>query len=489
LDLRISNPRLTRRGALIALGSIAAGSLLAACSAGQQSAAPTSQAAAGAATPTPAQAASSGVTLQPTPTEKPGILGLPTPKADQTVIHYWHNFGVGVAADVHTKQIQAFLDANPKYAIDVEYVPTTAGTQLSDKLIAAISGGDPPEAARFDRFIVTSWASRGFLTDLSDMAKRDGVTEDKFIKEGWLEATYKGKVYAVPFDTDLRGLYYNKKAFQDAGLDPNKPPTTTDELDAAADKLTKKDGAKLTQMGFVPWALQGSLYTYGWIFGGEFYDRDKDVVTLNHPQIVKALEWMVSYAKKYNVDTIDQYAQAFGNNEQNPFVAGLVATASDGDWEVATFNKYMKSDMHDQWDIVPYPKAPGGPDQVTWGGGWATIVPKGSKQIDGGWAFAKYLGTDAAAMYSIGTTHIPVYLPAYDDLEKNKANFDPRWQKFWPLKSVARFRPNLPVGQELWNAQTQAADLARHGKEEAAAVLDRLNKQVNDAYAKVKAQG
>jgi multiple sugar transport system substrate-binding protein len=482
MESRVIKLRTSRRSVLMALGAGAVASLLAACSgqapSGAQSAAPTA---------TPASSGSAGgVVLKPTPTERPGIVGLPTPKSDQTVIHYWHNFGVGVSADVHTKQIKNFLEANPKYAVDVQYVPTTAGTQLSDKLIAAISGGDPPDAARFDRFIVTSWAARGFLTDLTDKAKRDGVTEDKFIKEGWLEATWKGKVYAVPFDTDLRGLYYNKKQMQDAGLDPNKPPTTIEELDAMAEKLSKKDGAKYTQMGFIPWVQQGSLYTYGWIFGGEFYDRDKDVITLDHPQIVKALEWMVSYAKKFNVDTIDLYAQAFGPNENNPFVAGLVSMVSDGDWEVATFNKYMKPEMKDQYDMVYYPKAPGGPDRVTWGGGWSTVVPKGAKEADGAWLFAKYLGTDAASLYAIETTHIPIYLPAYDDLEKNKDKFDPRWVKFWPLRSVARFRPNLPVGQELWNAQTQAADLARHGKEEPEAVLKRLNKSVNDAYAKYK---
>ena len=54
---------------------------------------------------------------------------------------------------------------------------------------------------------MTSWAARGFLTDLSAKAQADKVTQDKFIKEGWLEATYKNKLYAVPFDTDLRALY------------------------------------------------------------------------------------------------------------------------------------------------------------------------------------------------------------------------------------------------------------------------------------------
>src|SRR5947207_2673944 len=83
-------------------------------------------------------------------------------------------------------------------------------------VVAAACGGDPPEAARFDRFIVTSWAGKGFLTDLTAKAQSDKVTQDKFIKEGWDEATYKSKLYAVPFDTDLRALYYNKKHFQEA---------------------------------------------------------------------------------------------------------------------------------------------------------------------------------------------------------------------------------------------------------------------------------
>jgi len=45
------------------------------------------------------------------------------------------------------------------------------------------------------------------------------------------EASYNGKLYALPFDTDARVLYYNKKLFKEAGLDPNKPPRTISELD------------------------------------------------------------------------------------------------------------------------------------------------------------------------------------------------------------------------------------------------------------------
>lgn len=461
------------------VGTVAVGlyaGLLAACAPGQQP--PAAQQ-----TPKPAEAA-------PTPKTK-GVEAIPpTPvkvevKPGQTLIEYWHNMGVGLSLDVHMKQIQMFEEKFPQYKVNPVYVPTQAGTQLSDKLLAAVTGGNPPDAARFDRFLVTSWAARGFLEELTDYAKRDGVTEDKFIKEGWLEATWKGKVYAVPFDTDLRALYYNKKHMEEAGLDPNKPPRTIEELDMMAEKCTKKEGAKYTRLGFIPWFKQGHIYTWGWVFGGEFYDRQANRFTASHPRIVKALEWMVSYAKKYQIDAIDSFAQAFGPNENDPFIAGLVTFVSDGDWMVANNLKYRKPEEKDIWDVVPYPQGPdNAPYPVTWGGGWSTVLPKGAKQKEPGWALAKFLGTDVAHIYAIETTHIPVYLPAYDELEKNKEKFDPRWIKFWPLRSNARFRPNIPAGQEAWSELSKARDLAIHFKGEPAALLKQVDEVVNRELAK-----
>ena len=56
----------------------------------------------------------------------------------------------------------------------------------------------------------------------------------------------------------------------------------------------------------------GSNVAAACIFGGEMYDPQKDEITLDNPKVVKALEWMVSYAKKYDVNQLDSVTASFG---------------------------------------------------------------------------------------------------------------------------------------------------------------------------------
>lgn len=67
-----------------------------------------------------------------------------------------------------------------------------------------------------------------------------------------------GKLYSMPFNTSMPLLYINKDAFTKAGLDPNKPPTSLEEIKADAEKLTVKDASgNVSQYGF-------GASLYGW---------------------------------------------------------------------------------------------------------------------------------------------------------------------------------------------------------------------------------
>ena len=93
-------------------------------------------------------------------------------------------------------------------------------------------------------------------------------------------------MYALPFMDFTAGLLYNKKLFAAAGLNPNDPPTTLEQLTADAKKLTKTGaGGKITQLGFTPdWPGPDEgqvcpLETYGWLFGGQWYDSSTGKIT------------------------------------------------------------------------------------------------------------------------------------------------------------------------------------------------------------------
>src|SRR6202140_2739827 len=144
------------------------------------------------------------------------------------------------------------------------------------KLTTAVRGGTGPDVYELDRFTVAERAAAGALTDLSPFGAASESAN--YLDFAWQEALFKGKPYALPFDTDARALFYNKDLLQAAGVDPTTPAIskgapTIDMIRTMANKLNKKDSSgKYTTIGFVPWLSQGWHYTWGFAYGGSFFD-------------------------------------------------------------------------------------------------------------------------------------------------------------------------------------------------------------------------
>ena len=125
---------------------------------------------------------------------------------------------------------------------------------------------------------------------------------------------YNGAYYGFPLETDLgMMLFYNKDMFTEAGLDPNKPPQTFDELLADAKKLTKTDAAgNITQEGF---AVRFSGNARGiadkWLpflhaWGGRLYAEDGSTSQgyLNSPEAVASLDYYAGLVTKDKVASL-----------------------------------------------------------------------------------------------------------------------------------------------------------------------------------------
>jgi multiple sugar transport system substrate-binding protein len=264
------------------------------------------------------------------------------------------------------------------------------------KNLAAIAAGNPPDVIINDINSVSHRAKNNQAENLSKYINNADF-KNKFYPELWKTVEYEGDPYAVPFNTDTRLLFYNKKAFKEAGLDPNKPPGTWEELEAYAKKLDKKDGDKYERIGFYP--LWGSFGPESWMMNAEngegYIDKDGNVAIATKEK-VKALNWIKSWNDRIGNENINAYKADFGSEQSNPFIAGKVAMMID----VGTFYTQIRDYGKDMdFGVAPIPAVSKNEKNWSQGGGFVAEIPKGSKNPDEAWKFIEYLTDTEAQTY------------------------------------------------------------------------------------------
>jgi multiple sugar transport system substrate-binding protein len=395
--------------------------------------------------------------------------------AGAVTVQYWTpGEDLGAAKVV----IQKFTEAK---GIKVEhtFVPLTAGTQASEKLMAAVAGGEPPDVAYFDRFLIASWAARDALTDITDLAQRDNVKAEDFLSYTWKEAVYCDKVYGLPTTTDARALYYNRAHFAKAGLDPDVAPKTWSEIDAMHEKLTKgdaKDG--YSQIGMIPWYPWLEWMLYVW-------DFEKHKCIVNTDPWLQTADWMTKYAKSYDIAAVDAFGSQFGPDAQDPFGNGLISMMQHGSWMLRTYKQYFP-DL--DYEVAPMP----GPASATGrnlAGGWSVVLPKGVKHMEEGWQFANYYTSPEAqyilfrdASEGLASLEIPTRVAVANDPTIAFAQH-PKAKNFIASLDAAYTRPAIPEGQLLFEELGKASDLIVHLKVDPKEALDGVAAKVDTAMA------
>ena len=172
---------------------------------------------------------------------------------------------------------------------------------------------------------------------------------------------------------------------------PDRPPQTIRELTDAAERLTRVSAGAILDIGLIPWAQYGpanSIFTWGWAFGGEFFDDRARRITADHPRIVQALEWMASFGKKYDPARIASLQQGFGTAEQNPFYSGKLAMQSFHIGGIGDIERYAPGL---DYGIASIPAPPEGEARSAWVGGWCMSIPRGAANPDDAWEFIRWL--------------------------------------------------------------------------------------------------
>lgn len=233
------------------------------------------------------------------------------PHATPATIEVWYPYS-GTTATPFLQVLNAFQQSHPTITLKATYASNDLSS--NQKLFAAVSAGLPPDVTWVDGPEVAGWGVRGILQPLDAYVEKAGLKASDFWAPAWQQLLYNGHTWALPFTADPNfGFFYNKQLFNAAGI--KEPPKTFDEMNRMAQELTIVKGGNVQQIGLLPWNVYGnanSMVTWGWVFGGSFYTQATNKVTANDPRVVAALEWMVSYAKKYGITKIASFTAPFG---------------------------------------------------------------------------------------------------------------------------------------------------------------------------------
>ncbi|MED4401915.1 ABC transporter substrate-binding protein [Metabacillus fastidiosus] len=239
--------------------------------------------------------------------------------------------------------------------------------------------------------------------------------------------TVDGKQYSMPFNSSTPVVIYNKDAFKEAGLDPEKAPETYSELKEAAKKLTKEDKS---QYGF-------SILNYGWFFeqmlavqGGLYVDQengrkgDATKATFNDEKGLKVFQLISDMHKEgtyYNVgQNWDDMRAAFQSKKIAMYLdssAGVKNIVDNAPFEVGVAYLPIPDDVEREGVII---------------GGASVWMSNGisEERQKAAWEFMKYLTTpEVQAKWHIETGYFAINPKAYEeDIVKKE------WEKYPQLK-------------------------------------------------------
>ncbi|NLI89729.1 MAG: ABC transporter substrate-binding protein [Epulopiscium sp.] len=215
----------------------------------------------------------------------------------------------GPVAGFIEEMAKDFNQENPD--IKIKPVYSDGYEEIEIQRQEAIEKGTPPDlfvdlaSKRYEM------VENGQIEPLCDLIKADGGEEyitgflDEFIVDSYVD----DKIYGIPFQRSVEILYYNKDAFEEVGLNPDKPPRTWEQLIRYSKKLTKRDrrgnverwgvGMPLN-LGAAQWTF-GSFASQNNLSGGNLMSEDGKSVYFDTPENVEVLEFWADLRNEHQV--------------------------------------------------------------------------------------------------------------------------------------------------------------------------------------------
>jgi multiple sugar transport system substrate-binding protein len=392
---------------------------------------------------------------------------------EEGVLDVWATWGDDAG------QLQALLD---RYS-QASGVRVRVTTQvLSAELLEALAGIEQPDMVILSSGdLVASYDEQGLIEPLGSWIQASGIDLDDIYPAPLAQCqSTEGTTLCLPWGCDVDALYWNKDLFEAAGLDPERPPQTMEELVEYANKLTIRDGkGELSQVGFVPGLPRSHANLYVRMFGGAFYSDGGAGLTVNSQPVIDALKWQMQFYNTHAPEDLLDFVSSFTpymtsrhpiyagrrlncqqchrsssiQSNKTPgtgFYQGRVAMMIDGEWQVSP-NALSHQEPQVNYGVVPFPPPSAHPERANTAvvRGPAVIIPAGAMdkeqavQLLAWMASPEILSEAAYANSLLPTSRTSAQDPRFQQI--------PNFRLFMDLMAHANAKPAVttPISVEL----------------------------------------
>ncbi|MBC9712931.1 sugar ABC transporter substrate-binding protein [Streptomyces sp. TRM66268-LWL] len=228
--------------------------------------------------------------------------------------------------------------------VEVEWIDQPA-EGYADKLSADATAGTLPDVVNVAPDLATPLAKAGLALNL-DEDPAAAKFKDEYLEGAWKGHEMPGKkgTYAFPWYLNTGPMFYNKALFKDAGLDPEKPPTSYDQLFADSLKMARNSKGKIAMLSNAP-----AIEDFG-RYGVELMNADKTKFTFND---AKGVELVEKYKELFDKGALDEQAlTAVAESSGRKFQQGQIAMNPGGAHDLETYKKEAPS-LYENIGITP----------------------------------------------------------------------------------------------------------------------------------------
>ncbi len=393
-------------------------------------------------------------------------------------IEYWYATGQKEELPL---TVRLFNQMQDSIVVDAVAIPWQ---ESEKKILTAILSENPPEV--IDHFApVVKWAARMGIRPLDDLIQEDQFDSTVIFPASWREMQWQGHTFAMPTATASYALFYNKRLFRQAGLDPDRPPRTWDEVIRYSEKLLKKNaGGQIERMGFIfhhgrtlkiSQQTEEPILLMAWQKGISFIDRETQKLAFANPRMYDILDYVKAASANYDFAEFLAFTAGFGYGDQHAFTSERVAMMILPSSFPANIARYNPDLDYGITMIPSFEDCPTASSTATW---WMAI-PRHAKHPRAAWAFLKFAVEKETQLKTILANEENLFpanrLAARDSLFLSNSGM----AIFLRQLEFAHSTTIVPLAHDVfWREFTSALERVAHGSQEPEQALKQAQKLV-----------